>query len=52
MSTMTVPNFAAARSWKWLVGLLAIVLAIVLLVIGRLGWFDASVLFLLGIILV
>ena len=50
MSTVTIP--AAFRSWKFIVGIVAIILAIVLLVIGRLGWYDALVLALLGVILV
>ena len=50
MSTVTVPS--ALRGWKSIVGVIAIVLAVVLLVIGRLGWYDAAVLALLGVILV
>jgi hypothetical protein len=55
MSTMSVPNFAAARSWKWVVGIVYIVLAIVLLILGRTlsaEWFAFAVLFGIGVILV
>ncbi len=47
-----VPILAAFRPWKWLVGAFYIVLAVVLLVLGRIPLFEAAVLFGLGIILV
>ena len=47
-----VPNMAAFRSWKWIVGVVYIVLAIVLLVVGRITMFDAALLLGIGIILV
>jgi hypothetical protein len=47
-----MPNMAAFRSWKWIVGVIYIVLAVVLLVIGRIGVFDAALLLGIGIILV
>ncbi|MGO8947096.1 MAG: hypothetical protein ACLQUY_05430 [Ktedonobacterales bacterium] len=47
-----VPKLAAFRAWKWLVGVIYIVLAVVLLVLGRISIFEAAVLFGLGVILV
>jgi hypothetical protein len=52
MSTNTYPNFATVRSWKWIVGLIAILAAVILFILGKLGGYDAAVLFLLGVILV
>lgn len=47
-----VPKLAAFRPWKWLVGVIYIVLAVVLLLLGRITTFEAAVLLGLGIILV
>ena len=47
-----VPKLAAFRAWKWLVGVIYIVLAVVLLLLGRISSFEAAVLFGLGVILV
>jgi hypothetical protein len=47
-----MPNMAAFRSWKWIVGVVYIVLAVVLLVVGRITLFEAGVLLGIGIILV
>jgi hypothetical protein len=47
-----IPKMAAFRAWKWLVGVIYIVLAVVLLVLGRITTFEAAVLLGLGIILV
>ena len=47
-----VPKLAAFRAWKWLVGLIYIVLAVVLLLLGRITLLEAAVLLGLGIILV
>jgi hypothetical protein len=47
-----VPKLAAFRAWKWLIGLIYIVLAVVLLLLGRISIFEAAVLLGLGIILV
>jgi hypothetical protein len=52
---MTVPNFAAARGWKWIIGLLYIIIAVILLVLGRElsgQWFAFAMLFGIGVILV
>jgi hypothetical protein len=46
------PSMAMFRSWKWIVGVIYIVLAVVLLVIGRISIFDAALLAGIGIILV
>ena len=50
--TSNMPNMAAFRGWKWLVGVIYIVLAIVLYVVGRVGLFEFAVLLGIGIILV
>jgi hypothetical protein len=47
-----IPKMAAIRAWKWLVGVIYIVLAVVLLVLGRITTFEAAVLLGLDIILV
>jgi hypothetical protein len=47
-----VPKLAAFRAWKWLVGLIYIVLAVVLLLLGRISIFEAAILFGLGVLLV
>ena len=47
-----IPRLAAFRAWKWLVGVIYIVLAVVLLLLGRSTLFEAAVLFGLGVILV
>ena len=47
-----VPKLAALRAWKWFVGVIYIVLAVVLLLLGRITSFEAAVLFGLGLILV
>jgi hypothetical protein len=47
-----VPKLTAVRAWKWLVGLIYIVLAVVLLLLGRITLFEAAVLLGLDIILV
>jgi hypothetical protein len=47
-----IPKMAAFRAWKWLVGVIYIVLAVVLLLLGRITLFEAAVLLGLGIILV
>jgi hypothetical protein len=47
-----IPKLAAFRPWKWLVGAIYIVLAVVLLLLGRITLFEAAILFGLGIILV
>ena len=47
-----IPKLAAFRPWTWLVGVLYIVLAVVLLLLGRITLFEAAVLFGLGLILV
>ncbi len=46
------PNFSAFRSWKWIVGVVYILAAVILFLIGRIGAFEAGVLLGLGIILV
>ena len=48
---MNMQNVVAAN-WKSILGVVVIVLAVVLLVLGRLGWYDAGILALLGVILV
>jgi hypothetical protein len=47
-----VSKLAAFRAWKWLVGLISSVLAVVLLLLGRITLFEAAVLLGLGILLV
>ncbi len=52
---MSTANFASFRSWKWIVGLAYILVALVLLVIGRTLSaivFDTLMLVGIGIILV
>ena len=48
----SIPKLATFRAWKWLVGVLYIVLAVVLLLLGRITLFEAAVLFGLGVVLV
>ena len=47
-----IPKLAAFRPWKWLVGVIYVVLALVLLLLGRITLFEAAVLLGLGIMLV
>jgi hypothetical protein len=47
-----IPKMAAFRAWKWLIGLIYIVLAVVLLLLGRITLFEAAVLLGLGAMLV
>lgn len=49
---MSAPSVAVFRSWKWIVGILYILLAVILLVLGRISVFDAALLFGIGVILV
>ncbi len=52
---MSSPNLASFRSWKWIVGVIYILVAGVLLILGRelsAPWFAFAVLFGIGVILV
>lgn len=41
-----------ARGFKWVIGLVYIVLAVVLAAVGRIGLFEAAILFGIGVILI
>jgi hypothetical protein len=54
VDSMTVQQapWASYRGWKWLVGVVYIVLAIVLFVLGRVDLWTAALIFGIGVILV
>lgn len=49
---MSTVNLPALRGWKWIVGVVYIVLAIILFILGKITLIDLLILLGIGIILV